>query len=310
VGGSTNSVQIAADADSVLGLSDGTIFMFYRFTDTTARTAQIAGFFPLDAAAGNRALLQPYSGIYYFDWGTARVSAAFTKTTSPTAVFAVSGGSKGKELWLGRVKIASAPADTTARTATVSPFQWGSPGGTGSNGSDAIELYIGATFNKALSDADIRELNNNPWQLFQAPAPIYLYRATSAGGPATGTFAATLGSVAMASSGSVRSVGSFASTMGSVTMSAAGSVTAAPSGTFASTLGGLTMSASGALRIPGTFAATMGGVSMAVVGSVGGNATGTFSATLGNVTMVAFDAAPVAISTSTNRRKTPRRTTS
>lgn len=169
-GGTANAVTVAESADDVIGLASGAIFMYFRFRDTTARAAQIAGYYT--ATTAQRALLQPYSdGNFYFDWGGAvnnggRVSVAYSKHTRPQCVTGVSGGGKGKELWFGGAKVASNATDSTARPSGSQNFRFGTASSEFGGASDAIDLYLCATFNKALSDTDIRNISANPWQLF------------------------------------------------------------------------------------------------------------------------------------------------
>lgn len=190
----------------------------------------------------------------------------------------------------------------------ASANRWGAlPGG-----SDFWEGVIGqkCIWNRALTDAEARSYQSNPWQLFKNPQRRLLVDATGAGPVnATGTLASTLGDATIAASGAVLNAGAFASTLANATMVASGAVGSAPSGILASTLADATMSAAGAATNAGSFAtslagasmsaagivinrgtlsATMGNATMTAAGTVAPNATGTFSSTLDGATMAAY----------------------
>lgn len=102
--------------------------------------------------------------------------------------------------------------------------------------------------------------------------------------PSQGTFAATLGSLAVSSDGTVGSapaVGDLSSTLGTLAASGAGSV--AIQATATPTLGALTSTAEWALSGPvGTFASVLGALSLSGAGAV--DVVGDLSATLGTLT--------------------------
>jgi hypothetical protein len=183
VGGSKDRVEVGP-ADTLLGAAVGTVFMFARYTDTTPRTAQTAGCGDANNVSA-RIFLQPWTdGNFYFDWGGAtngqgRVSGSYIKTLLPFTVAGVAGGNKGRELWLNKVRIAANASDTTARPLLGKAFAWGSPGGDATVAGDEMEVYIGATFNTALSDADIKSLNDNPWELYDGFSAPMLYAASA-----------------------------------------------------------------------------------------------------------------------------------
>jgi hypothetical protein len=118
-------------------------------------------------------------------------------------------------------------------------------------------------FKRSLSNAEIRSLSDNPWQIF-APNRSVLNYASVASSGSTGTLAKTTAADTSAASGSTTIIGSLAKTNAADTSAASGSTT-----------------------IIGTLAKTAAADTVVASGSVGSNITGTLARTNAVDTVVA-----------------------
>ena len=182
----SNTSHVAtSNVESLLGLTDGTIFMHLRFVDTTNRSGMLMGA-TNNGSAINRVIAQAFTdGNVYFDWGGAssggggRLFTSTNKTLAPRTLAFVAGGGRGREIWSDGRLIASG-ADATSRPVLNVSFNWGSPrpGATGWD-ADIFETYLGATWNRALSHAELSALRPEQAaeQLF-APRTQYIPTAS------------------------------------------------------------------------------------------------------------------------------------
>lgn len=135
-------------------------------------------------------------------------------------------------------------------------------------------------FERALTDAEHASLAANPWQVFEAPQPIYLYQTASGSTGITGNLAVTLGSSTLAATGAAAVDGSLARTLGAATVASTGAVAA--SGSLVSTLGALSLSGAGTVEIAGSSAITLSPATVTASGTVGdAGINGSLNQTLG-----------------------------
>ena len=134
------------------------------------------------------------------------------------------------------------------------------------------------------SDAELRELSLNPWQLF-TPVARSIWVPVAAGGGSTGTLATTNANDTSAASGTTTVTGSLANTNANDTSSASGTTTV--TGSLAKTNSSDTASASGTTTVIGTLAKTNANDACVASGEVGGESTGTVAYTNANDTAAA-----------------------
>lgn len=157
----------------------------------------------------------------------------------------------------------------------------------GLTGGTTMNIVRSRGWNRALSAAEVKSLNDNPWQIYKAP-PRLLVAASSGPVNVTGTYAATLAVPSMSASGAVVNVGSFAASLAVPTFAASGIVATPPVGSLAATLDAPSFAASGVAFNPGMFSATLEAPTFAASGTAAPHAAGTFSATLAAPSMSAF----------------------
>lgn len=171
--------------------------------------------------------------------------------------------------------------DTTARLALNRTSADASP-----NADDA-KFYVVLYWDRALSDAEMRAVHANPWQLF-APLPRTIW-APAAGG-VSGTLATTNSNDTSAASGTTTVTGTLATTNANDTLAASGSVGSAVSGTLATTNANDTSAASGTTTVTGTVAYTNANDTAAASGWAG-IVSGTLAVTNAADTLVASGSA-------------------
>lgn len=182
-------------------------------------------------------------------------------------------GTGEKSTFLNGIKTATSTANTGALSVTKASVAGDArSGGQAFNGTIPIAMI----FNRALSDAEMRSLTENPWQIFR-PATRRLW-APQASVNVSGTLQSTLAGATLSSSGQVLNAGSFGSTLDGASLACNGTVGNSPSGSIASTLAGVTMAAAGNVTNAGTFSSMLDGASMSSSGIVTNR--GTFASTL------------------------------
>ena len=189
-------------------------------------------------------------------------------------------GTDEKSTFLNGIKTAT----STTNTGTLAVTKASVGGDARSSG----QCYSGAIpiamiFNRALSDAEMRSLTENPWQIFK-PITRRLWAPQASIG-VSGTLQSTLSDVTFAASGQALDSGAFASTLGGASLAASGTVGNSASGSIASTLDGVTMAAAGNVTDAGTLSSTLGGASMSAIGIVTNR--GIFASTLDGAALAA-----------------------
>ncbi len=185
------------------------------------------------------------------------------------------------EMWVDGVLKATSTFTGAIATSARSDILFGYASG-GFGCTSDVPLF--AAHNRALLPAEVRSMHANPWQLIRTPKPIQLYQAPAAGGGVNGALSATLGSVTVASAGTVATVGTLTKTLGTLTAASGGTV--AIVGAASKTLGAATLSADGtisAVGINGALTSTLGAASVTSAGAV--SVAGAAAKTLGSITL-------------------------
>jgi hypothetical protein len=173
-------------------------------------------------------------------------------------------GTDEKSVFLNGVKIATSTTNTGTLAVTKASI-----GGDARSQGQAYNgaMPISMIFNRALSDAEMRTLTENPWQIFK-PVARRLWSVASAAPGVTGSLLSTLDGITLSASGQAINAGSFSSTLDGSSLSASGTVGNSPSGSIASTLTGTSLSASGNVIALGLLTSTLGGAAMSASGTV------------------------------------------
>jgi hypothetical protein len=198
--------------------------------------------------------------------GDVQISPGITPTVGPlrTVGGVWRSGTGEKAVFNNGVKTATSTTDTgTLAVTKIAIAGDARSSGQCFNGTIPIALI----FNKALTDAEMRSLTENPWQIFK-PVARRLWAVASAAPGVTGSLLSTLDGVTLSASGQAIDNGSIASTLGGASFSASGTVGNSPSGSVSSTLAGASMAASGSVIAAGSLASTLGGASMSTSGTV------------------------------------------
>lgn len=184
---------------------------------------------------------------------------------------------------------------------------------TGSARSFVGEIYLAGICYRGLTDAEVKILSANPWQIFEDPFASFFYIPAAAGVSGTlaqtldnttlaasgtptltGSLAQTLAATTLSASGTTTILGTLAQTLAATTLAASGTVGSPSSGTVVETLDDTTLSASGTTTVVGTAAQTLANTTLAAAGTT--NILGTVGTTLGNDTLAASGSVGSAVS--------------
>lgn len=257
--------------NSAIGSSALTLFALVRLT-TGANNAVIS----IGGAANDRHLLYVLGagGIAMFSGQASGATGQASGGTVPSGILtAVAGrvsGIASRDAWINGVKVGTNASSVTVGTCnTIALGAYWHSGAADGSYFLAGEEDIALAWNRALSDAELKSLSDNPWQLFRSLPRAML--ATAAPSGSTGTLAVTEGEDSLAAAGAVSITGTLASTEGADTAAASGTAgSAGVSGTLASTEGSDTLAASGTAAlaaITGTLARTEGADTLAAAGT-------------------------------------------
>lgn len=200
-------------------------------------------------------------------------------TTNNRVIFSRSGVNTiltGASIVVGRLRTAVAVADATncwlyedgvllagptahgGITAASGALRVGSDNA-GTSNTAPQQMFMGAVFNRALQDAEARELSKNPWQLFR-PIQRRIWVPVAGGGGISQTVAFTLEDVSASVSQNLSHAQSLTGTLDDVTASV--SQTLSHSQSLDATLDGVTVAASQTLSHSQAFAATLDGITV------------------------------------------------
>ena len=237
------------------GLSQATVLVVAR--NLAESTANIA--FDVSSGGGNEFTSYSDNKIYSGGFSGARYVSAFAipaGTLLSPFVYAVAGVSGNHSTWLNSQKIGS--ASTAAFSAAAS---WGigtQPGGAGTN----TEVYLALAWDRALSDAELKSISANPWQLF-APDSSRIWVPVAAGGDSTITqadgtsTAGSLGGSATAATTPTQASGTSTAASIAASATAAAGVTQADGASTAATLVGVASTGSTITQADGSTVASV-----------------------------------------------------
>lgn len=178
---STNAALVILD-DSEFPTDKTTILYIRRPRDTTSRAA--AHFGGIASELDERLFAHvPFSdGNIYWDYGdptgTGRTTwTGYTKVVGQVDTFVFLAGARGGAIWLnGEQKATNGTASTRNSTSDGNKnFYIGDGLGLSNYAGDAVDVLYFAVWNRELSDAEVRSVSANPYQLLQ---PITQYIPT------------------------------------------------------------------------------------------------------------------------------------
>lgn len=163
---------------------------------------------------------------------------------------------------LGATAAASSPTSTSIGSATTKFLGIDAASALGYQGSG---LLLAAIWNRALTDAEVAEVSENPWQLFR-PQSQQLAFFSSALAPITGTLNVTEADDTLASTGALAIAGSLSVTEASDSVSSTGALAIA--GSLSVTEDSDTVSSTGTLALAGSLSVTEDSDSLSSTGAL------------------------------------------
>lgn len=165
------ALQIAADADDVFTSATTASIFVLRQSATVSIYGAWTELFGYNTAVSDRVLAHcpGYDGYVYFDFGSTatsnriRTPSTITKSTDVESWCFVAGPTKGREIWRNGVKLAGDVSKTGTRSATSQPLRIGAMS---TDYSDLESVFLFVVGIAEWSDAQIKSLSANPWQIF------------------------------------------------------------------------------------------------------------------------------------------------